>query len=183
MWKFETFKRVPPKPSGGDVAGVSIVLLQKRLERFTTGRLSVAMKQGWRREHDPVTFFATTLSDGEGAVIKLNGMFLTMQHFDRRLDSSLLGHQHLPTWATHAAYSSISYACAGGIPVGDTRDQFYGFLGLFCAELLTDNVTGLFFTEEHVLVPNTGALLRELRSGNNINPARLTATLASISSD
>jgi hypothetical protein len=105
-----------------------------------------------------VTFFATTLSDGEGAVIKLNGMFITMQHFDCRLDSSLSGHQHLPTWVTRAAYSSISYACPGGIPVGDTREQFYGFPGLFCAELLTDNVTGLFFTEEHVLVPNTGAL-------------------------
>jgi|GEM_PF-5218319 len=183
MSKFQAFKRMPRKPPVGDVSGVSILLLQKRLERFTTEQLSLAMKQGWRREHDPVTFFATALSDGEGAVIKLNDLFITMQHFDHRLDSSLLGDQHLPIWATHAAYSSIAYACPGGIPVGDTRDKFYGFLGLFCAELMTDNVTGLFFMEEHVLVPNTVMLLRELRLGNNINPARLAATLASISSD
>src|SRR5450631_1820298 len=100
MWKFETLRRVLRKPTASEVSGVSIVILQKRLERFSTDRLSLAMKQGWRREHNPVTFFATSL-DGDGAVMKLNGMFITMQHFDHRLDSALLGDQDLPTWAVH----------------------------------------------------------------------------------
>jgi hypothetical protein len=141
------------------------------------------MKHGWRREHDPVTFFATSLDDGEGAVIKLNGMFITMQHFDHRMDTSVLLDQTLPIWAAHGGYSSITDACLGGIPVGETRDQFYGFLGLLCAELLSENVLGLLFTEEQVLVRNSTSLVQELRSGNSVNPARLAATQATTSSD
>jgi len=176
MWKFERLKRILRKPPASDVSGVTIIFLQKRLERFTTERLSLAMERGWRREHNPVTFFATTLGDGEGAVIKFNAMFITMQHFDHRLDSSVLGDQDLPVWAAHGAYSTISYACPGGIPVGETRDQFYAFLGLLCAELLSDNVLGLIFKEERVLVRNSLTLGQQLRSGNNVNPARLAAT-------
>jgi hypothetical protein len=139
MWKFWSRKPVSPTSEGSDVSGVSIIFLQRRLERFTTEQLSLAMKNGWRRDHDPVTFFATTLGDGEGAVIKFNGMLITMQYFDHRLPASLLGDQELPRWAIHQAYSSITYGCPGGIPVGEIRDQFYGFLGLLCAELLNEN--------------------------------------------
>jgi hypothetical protein len=35
---------------------------------------------------------------------------------------------------------------------------------------------GLFFMEEQVLLRNQPSLVQELRSGNNINPARLAAT-------
>lgn len=177
MWKFESLKRILRKPSANDFSGVSILLLQKNIERFTTEQLSLAMKHGWRRELAPVTFFATSLGDGEGAVIKFNGMFITMQHFDHRIDSSQLGEQTLPPWATHGAYSSITYACPGGIPVGETRDQFYAFLGLLCAELLSKNIAAILFTEEHVLIRNSAALLQELRSGNSLNPLRLAAAL------
>ncbi len=159
-----------------DVSGVSIVLLQKRFENFTTEQLSYAMRNGWRRDHDPVTFFATSLGDGEGAVIKFNGMFITMRYFDHRLDTSALGEQELPQWAVHRAYLSITYACPGGIPMGEIRDQFYGFLGLLCAELINENVLGLLFTEEQVLIRCQASLVQELRSGSNINPARLAAT-------
>jgi hypothetical protein len=182
MWKFKSLERVLRKQSSSDVSGVTIIFLEKRLEKFTTEQLSLAMKRGWRREHNSVTFFATSLGDGEGAVIKFDAMFITMQHVDHRLDSSVLGDQNLPIWAAHGAYSSITYACPGGIPVGETRDQFYGFLGLLCAELLSENVIGLLFTEEHVLVRNSAALLQELRSGNSVNPARLAATQVSTSS-
>jgi hypothetical protein len=133
------------------------------------------MERGWRREHDPVEFFATTLGDGEGAVIKFNGMFITMQHFDHRLDTSALGDQELPKWAIYGAHSSLTYACPGGIPVGETRDQFYCFLGLLCAELLSENVLGLLFTEERALIRNHPLLVQELRSGNSVNPIRLAA--------
>jgi hypothetical protein len=146
------------------------------VERFTTEKLSLAMKSAWRRDHDPVTFFATALGDGEGAVVKFNGMFITVQHFDHRLEASLLGDQELPRWAVHHAYSSITYACPGGIPVGEIRDQFYGFLGLLCAELIDENTPGLFFTEEQVLIRSQPSIVQELRSGNSVNPARLAAT-------
>src|ERR1700688_4533783 len=148
MWKIWSRTPVPPSSEASDVSGVSIIFLQKRLERFTTERLSLAMKNGWRRDHDPVTFFATTVGDGEGAIVKFNGMFITVQHFDHRLGVALLGDQEFPRWAVHQAYSSVTYACPGGIPVEEVRDQFYGFLGLLCAELIDENTSGLFFTEE-----------------------------------
>jgi hypothetical protein len=179
MWKFESLKRTLRKPPKTDVSGVTIIFLQKRLERFTTEQLLLAMRRGWRREHDPTTFFATSLGDGEGAVIKFNAMFITMQHFDHRLDSSVFGDQDLPVWAAHGAYSTVTYACPGGIPVGETRDQFYAFLGLLCAELLSDNIPALFFKEEQVLLRNSAALHQELRSGNSVNPFRLAATQVS----
>jgi hypothetical protein len=129
MWKFVFRKRVPPNPAASHVSGVSIIFLQKRLERFTTEQLSLAMKRGWRREHDPVEFFATTLGDGEGAVIKFNGMFITMQHFDHRLDTSALGDQELPKWALYGAHSSLTYACPGVFPSERLEISFIAFLG------------------------------------------------------
>ncbi len=175
MWKLWPRKPSYPKAAESEVSGVSIVLLQKHFESFTTEQLTNAMKKGWRRDPDPVTFFASSVGDGEGAVIKLNGMFITMQFFDHRLDTSALGEQELPQWATHQAYASITYACPGGIPAGAVRDQFYGFFGLLCAELMGQNVLGLFFTEELVLLRNQPWILQELRSGNSINPAELAA--------
>ena len=176
MWKFRFRKRVPPESTATDVSEVSIIFLQKRVERFTTEQLSLAMKRGWRRDHHPVTFFATTVGDDEGAIIKVNGMFITMQHFDHRLDTSAFGDQELPKRATHGAHSSITYGCPGGIPVGEIRDRFYGFLGLLCAELLSENVPGLLFVEEQVLVRNHPLVVQELRSGKSVNPARFAAT-------
>jgi len=173
MWKLDSFKSLFSKPPASNVSGVTILLLQKRLERFSTEQLMLAMKRGWRREPDPVTFFATSL-DGEGAVIKFNAMFITMQHCDRRIDGRQLGNQSLPAWADHAAHSSLTYACPEGIPVGETRDTFYGFLGLFCAKLLSENVSALLFTEEHVLLRNSPTLKMRLQSGNKVNPLLLS---------
>jgi hypothetical protein len=176
MWKFLSRKPISPKSAESQVSGVSIIFLQKQFESFTTEQLIEAMKKGWRRDPDPVTFFATSVGNGEGAVIKLNGMFITMQFFDRRLDTSSLGEQELPQWAIHQAHFSVTYVCPGGIPEGEVRDQFYGLLGLLCAELVDGNILGLFFMEEQVLLRNQPSLVQELRSGNNINPARLAAT-------
>lgn len=176
MWKFWSRKPDSSKSAERAVSGVSIIFLQERFESFTTERLSQAMKKGWRRDLDPVKFFATSVSDGEGAVIKLNEMFITMQFFDRRLDTSALGGQELPQWASHRAHSSITYACPGGIPVGEIRDQFYSLLGLLCAELIDENIVGLLFTEEQVLIRSQSALVQELRSGSSINPTLLAAT-------
>ncbi len=176
MWKLFSRNATPPEPAQSEVNGVSVVLLQKRFEGFTTDRLTQAMKNGWRRDPDPITFFATSLDNDEGAVLKLGAMFITMQFFDHWLDASALGEQELPQWALHQAHSSITYACPGGIPVGEVRDQIYGLLGLLCAELIDGNIAGLLFTKEQVLLRNQPSLVQELRSGNNINPNRLAVT-------
>jgi hypothetical protein len=47
------------------------------------------------------TFFATSVGDGEGAIIKFNNMFITVEHVDRRIDGQQLGNQARPRWATH----------------------------------------------------------------------------------
>jgi hypothetical protein len=176
MWKFWSRKPNSGSFAESAVSGVSIVFLQKRYESFTTEQLSQAMKRGWRREHDPEKFFATSVDNGEGAVLKLNQMFITMRFFNRRLDTSEFGEQELPQWASHSAYCSVTYACPGGVPVGEIREQFYSLLGLLSAELIDKNVVGLLFTEERVLVRNQAALVQELRSGVSINPTRLAAT-------
>jgi hypothetical protein len=176
MWKFWSRKPNSASFAESAVSGVSIVFLQKRYESFTTVQLSQAMKRGWKREHDPGKFFATSVGDGEGAVLKLNQMFITMRFFNRRLDTSELGERELPEWAAHGAYCSVTYACRGGVPVREIRDQFYSLLGLLSAELIDENVVGLLFTEERVLIRNQSALVQELRSGVTINPTRLAAT-------
>jgi hypothetical protein len=159
------------------VSGVTIVLLQRRIERFSTERLQTSMEHGWRREHDPVSFFATNL-DGEGAVLKLGQMFITMLFSDRRVGNSELGSRELPVWADHRAHASLVYKCPGGIPEGEARDQVYGLLGLLIAELLDQNVRAILFMEEHVLLPNTPDLSLILRSGQPQNPTALEKKLA-----
>jgi len=170
----DSLKRIVRDPTKTIVSGVSILLLQKNLERFSTERLSLAMQRAWRREYDPVRFFATDLN-GDGAVLKINSIFVTMEHFDRRVDGEKLGGQVLPPWAEHSAHSSITYACPGGIPVSD-RKHFYGFLGLLCAELLSENIPSLLFTEEKALLRNSSMLQRSLRSGQDFDPLHISSS-------
>jgi hypothetical protein len=68
-----------------------------------------------------------------------------MRHFDRMLERKELGDVELPNWAEHSGYSSVEYKCPGGVPEGEVREQMYGFLGLLCAELISENCSGLFF--------------------------------------
>jgi hypothetical protein len=105
-WLFR--KKKPP------VSGISILLLQKRLERYSTERVNEAMQRAWRKEYDPETFFALSIFDGEGATVKALGAFFGILHFDRWLTSKELGDLQLPAWAVHAGYSSLEYACHGG---------------------------------------------------------------------
>jgi hypothetical protein len=165
------FGKQPPP-----VSGVTIILLQQQLERYSTFRLQTAMEAGWRRQHDPVCFFASSL-DGEGAVLKLGKMFITMLFSDRRVGSDELGSKELPIWAAHTAHISLVYKCPGGIPEGEVRDHFYGLLGLLVAELLDQNVSGILFQEEHIVLPNTSELSLSLRSGESQNPTTLEETL------
>ena len=129
------------------MSGVTIMLLQRRIERFSTERLQTSMERGWRREHDPASFIATNL-DGEGAVLKLGQMFITILFSDRRVGNSELGSRELPVWADHGGHAFLVYKCPGGRPEGEVRDQFYGLLGLLIAELLNQNVCAILFVED-----------------------------------
>jgi hypothetical protein len=120
------FRKNKPEPTG-----VSILLLQKRLKRFSTEELNSAMQRGWRRAYDPQKFFASSIFDEDGAVLKVGTFYVTMQHFDRRLEAKQLGDLELPNWAVHSGYSSVEYKCPTGVPEGEQRDFMYGFLALF----------------------------------------------------
>jgi hypothetical protein len=157
--------------------GVSLLLLQKRLMRFSTEELNSAMQRGWRRSHDSQRFFALSIFEGDGAVLKVGTSYVTMRHFDRRLERAELGEIELPNWAVHSAYSSIEYKCPGGIPEGDEHDKMYGFLALLCAELITDQSSSVFFLEERIAIPNCSQLRQRLRSGQPLNPRVLADEL------
>ena len=159
------FRRDNPEPTG-----VSILLLQKRLKRFSTEELNVAMQRGWRRAYDSQAFFASSIFDGDGAVLKVGTFYVTMRHFERRLEAEELGDLELPNWAVHSGYSSIEYKWPGGVPEGEQRDFMYGFLALLCAELLTENSSGIFFLEDRVAIPHGSQFRERLRSGQPLNP-------------
>jgi hypothetical protein len=175
MGHFRSLKRFFEKREQNDptaATGITIILLQRRMEYFSTERLQAAMESGWRRKHHPVLFFATNL-DNEGAVLKLGKMFITMLFWDRRVGADELGDKELPHWAEHSAHASLSYKCPGGIPAGRERDKLYALLGLLAAELLDSNVSGLVFVDEQILILNTPELSADLRSGYPLNPVAL----------
>jgi len=161
------FKRTP------EVTGVEIALLQNRLERYSTERLNEAMKRALKREHDPKTFFALSIFDGDGAMIKIDRLAIGIQHFDRRIDRRCLGEMELPIWAAHNAHSVIEYKCPGGLPDADGRHMVYGLLGLLCSELIDSNVNGLVFMNEQIVAPNSPSLLNLLRHAGPLNPKAL----------
>jgi len=153
------------------VGGITLYFLQEKLQRFTDQELSLAMQRGWRRKYDETNFYGLSTFDGEGGLLKMDAMIFTMQHFDRRVDLSKFRKIELPVWASHSAYTSFGYGCPGGIPPGEFRDKFTGFLGLFCSALLSENTKALFFVEDAVLLRYTNELKEKLRSGKNFNPA------------
>lgn len=83
----------------------------------------------------------------------------------------------LPQWAIHSGYTSVEYKCPEGVPKGDSRDMMYGFLALVCAELMTDNNSGIFFLDERVAIQNQPRLRDRLRSGLPLNPHALALQL------
>ena len=159
------------------------MLLEKRLARFSTERLNHAMERAWKRKHDPEKFFAVSIFDGDGAVIKVGSSFFTILHFERWVGSGVLGEQELPEWGIHSAYSSIECKCPGGVPEGETRHTIYGFLGLLCAELVTFDTVGIMFAEERIVLQNTPALCKRLRSGDPINPIAIARELQGCGSE
>ena len=161
------FKRQP------ELAGVAVAILQKHLERYSTERLNAALSNALKRQYDPKTFFALSIWDGEGGVIKIDRLIIGVLHYDRRIDGECLGDTELPPWAGHSAHSILEFKCPGGLPGKSDREAVYGLLGLLCAELMDANVTGLVFINEHLIVPNRSSTLRGLRSYGSLNPRTL----------
>jgi len=52
----------------GQTLGISVLMLQKRLPRFSTEHLNAPMEQGWHRNYDKQKFCAPSIFDGAGAV-------------------------------------------------------------------------------------------------------------------
>jgi hypothetical protein len=181
MPSFDTLKSFFRKPVP-EASGISIFFLQKKLQRFSGDQLSVAMQRGWRKKYDSTNFYGMSIFDGEGGLLKYNAMFFPFQHFDRRVDATDFGDKEMPQWAAHNAYTSFGYKCPGGIPEGEIRDNMYCLLGLFCAELLSENTSALFFLEEHVLLRYDSSLVKRLRSGQKWNPVQLLTAQTQIDS-
>jgi hypothetical protein len=181
MRKLDLLKSIFRKRSP-EVSGISILFLQKKLERFTDDQLSQAMQRAWRKPYDSTKFFGISMFDGEGGLLKYNAMFFTMQHFDRRVDAAVLSDAEMPSWASHNAYTLFGYSCPGGIPEGETRDKLNYLLGLFCIELLGENTQALLFREEGVVLRYDLWLQQELRSRKGWDPRQLFAAQAELSS-
>ena len=175
MLKFESLKKHFRK-AAPEVSGISVFFLQKRLERFTSDQLSLAMQRGRHKPYDATNFYGMSTFDGEGGLLKYNAMFFTFQHFDRRVDTASFGDNEIPQWAAHNAYTSFGYACPGGIPEGDLRDKMFCLLGLICAELLGHNTRALLFVEDRVMIPYDAWLVNEFRQGKKWNPKQLSST-------
>ncbi len=152
------------------VGSVSLVFLQQRLERFADERLNRAMQNAWRRPYDSRTFFAISVFDGEGALLKFDKVSFGILHFDRRLHSRELGGRELPAWARHTAHSRLEYGCPGGVPAREMRNRMYAIMGKLCAELLTPQTSAIFFGEEGVFRPNTSQVVSLLRSAKSLDP-------------
>jgi hypothetical protein len=160
------------------VSGLTIMLLQRRIERYSDERLNLAMQRAWQRSYNEKSFFAISMFDGDGAVIRAGRVFMMMQHHQRRIGDTELGEQELPDWAEHSAHSVLSCKCPGGFPERQQREFVYGVLGRLCAELMDANISGLLFLDEGVLVPNTALVLQRLRLTKDIDPVALAARLA-----
>lgn len=173
MWNpLQLLTRSSKKP---DVSGITIFFLQSRPQTFSDEELSLAMQRAWGRKYDETNFYGVSTFDGEGGLLKLNDMFFTMQHFERRVDASFFPQRELPFWADHSAYTKFQYACPGGLPAGRTRNQFGWLMGRFAAELLGKNTVALLFTEAGVLVPFTPTFDQTLRAEPGKNPEQLFA--------
>ena len=170
MWN--PFNKVAQK-AAVEVSGISVLFLQRKLQSFSDEELTKAMERAWGKEHDKTSFYGMSTFDGEGGLLKMNDMFFTMQHIDRRVDAAALEDRELPLWAAHSAHTKFGYKCPEGVPAGKVRDQLGWLIGRYCVELLGDNTVGLLFVEAGVLVPFNADFDETLRKQIGENPEQL----------
>jgi len=154
----------PPRP------GLTLCLLQRRLERYTTERLNAAMQAAWGREYDRSTFFGMNLDD-ENGLIKVDELYIPIYYHERRLDSEELGSYSPPGWADHSAFSRIHFVPGGeGLPTAEERHRFCGYVGLLAVELANDATTSYFFQEDGVFLRRDRMTRALLAADASFNP-------------
>jgi hypothetical protein len=157
--------RKKPRPHG-----VSVFLLQRQLERFSTDRLDRAMQHAWNKAYDAREFFAISIPHDHGAVLRAFGAEIAVRHVDYPLDWKLLGDRTLPPWGAHEGYSVLEYRCPDGPPEDAGRMQMYRGLGMLCAELASRQTSAFFFPLEQVVVPHSVAILAAFRARGPLDP-------------
>ncbi len=170
---FERIRAVFQKTKRPESDGIEISLLQRSPERYSRERLQAAMQRAWKRKIDPQTFLAVTTQGG--ALLKVDSAYITMLHTQDRLEADEYIAGSMPGWAGHNGTARIGYKAVGGIAPGAERENLYGFLGLFCAEVLDKNIAGIYFLDERVFVPNHPLVVERLRTGTPYHPAALTS--------
>ncbi len=162
----------PGKPRRRNT-GVSLFLLQRKLDRFTDVQLDRAMQKAWKKEYDPVEFFSVAIPQEHGAMIHAFGAEISVRHFDYPLDWKRLGEGTLPFWASHEGYTDIEYRCPQGAPDDFRRLQMYRGLAMLTAELASDDTAAFFFPFEEVLLPNSEAVAKAFRTKGPLDPVEL----------
>jgi hypothetical protein len=164
------FRRKPAEPVVV-ASGITVCLLQDRLDVFSTEQLNTYMHAAWHRPYDPTTFWAPSLRE-DGATLKVNGAWYPIIHKNHRLTQDELGAYEIPAWADHRAFSQIAAKFPGGIPE-ESLPLFYGVLGLIVAQMISSTTRALFFQEAGVFVRATPELIQELKTARGFLPAEL----------
>lgn len=153
---------------------VSIILAQRKLDRFSDAQLDRAMQDAWHKDYDPQEFFSVAIPQEHGGVIHAFGTEISVDHFDYPLDWSRLGDGELPFWAQHEGFSVLDYKWDGE-PDPATRFRLYRGLGMLVAELASEDTAAFFFPVEQVLLPNSAAVSEALRAKGPLDPMRLVS--------
>lgn len=164
----DIFKKKAPAP-----AGVSIVVLQRKLGDLSTDFLNRAMQRAWKQKFDAKNFCAYEGKEKGCPLLKAFGETFKVSHSKAALDVSAFdGYVELPPWAYHTSYATVQYDCPR-IPESGERKKMYCVLGMLCHELINKETVGFFFTQEKVFARNTIALQFELSAGKPLDPYEL----------
>jgi hypothetical protein len=158
--------------------GASLILAQRKVDRFSDAQLDRAMQNAWHKDYDPQEFFSVAIPQEHGAVIHAFGTEIAVSHFDYPLDWSQLGEGTLPFWAQHEGFSVLDYKWDRD-PDPTTRTRLYRGLCLLAAELASEDTAAFLFPAEQVLLPNSVAVSAAFRGKGPLNPLQL-ASLAEL---
>jgi len=166
------FKSLFPKKASPSNA-VSVLLLQRKLSKFSTDELNHAMQRAWRQKHDPTHFCADAGQEQDGPLLKAFGEVFKVLYSTKPLDVDGL-RVELPPWGHHTSFAMVQYDCPR-LPEEVERKQLYCLLGLLCRELITSETVGLYFSQERLFARNTMKLQFLLASGRPFDPVELHA--------
>jgi hypothetical protein len=153
---------------------VSLILAQRKLDRFSDAQLDRAMQHAWHKDYDPKEFFSVAIPQEHGAIVHAFGTEISVSHYDYPLDWSRLGDGKLPFWAQHEAFSVLDYKWDND-PDATTRSRLYRGLGLLAAELASEDTAAFLFPAEQILLPNSAAVSEAFRGKGPLDPIKLVS--------